>query len=170
VAAYHALGEAGLVPKNAELLYGFVYQKMPKSPYHCFLLTRLLRLLQAVLPGGRLLRSEQPITCEDSEPEPDISVVRGSEYDFRLEHPKTADLVIEICVTSLEYDRSKLRAYAAAGVREVWLVLAPQKQLEVWRRQPDGQFAEPKTCGPGGSVTSEAVAEFTLDLGALFSA
>lgn len=94
LAAYHALGEAGLVPRNAELLYGFVYQKIPKSPYHCFLLTRLLRLLLAVLPEGRLLRSEQPITCDDSEPEPDLSVVRGSEYDFRLEHPKTAELVI----------------------------------------------------------------------------
>ncbi|MGO8675356.1 MAG: hypothetical protein ACLQVX_05750 [Limisphaerales bacterium] len=61
MAAYHALGEAGLVPKNAELLYGFVCQKTPKSPYHCFLLGRLLRLLQAVLPEGRLLRSEHPL-------------------------------------------------------------------------------------------------------------
>jgi Uma2 family endonuclease len=170
VAAYHALGEAGLAPKNAELLYGFVYQKMPKSPYHCFLLTRLLRLLQAVLPEGRLLRSEQPITCEDSEPEPDISVVRGSEYDFRLEHPKTAELVIEICVTSHEYDRSKLRAYAAAGVQEVWLILAPQKQVEVWRRREDGQFDEPKILGPAGSVSSVAVPGFTLNLEALFPA
>ena len=38
VAACHTLGEAGLVPKNVELLYGFVYQKMPQSPYYCFLL------------------------------------------------------------------------------------------------------------------------------------
>ena len=109
VAAYHTLGEAGLVPERTELLYGFVYQKIPKSPYHCYLLTRLLRLLQAVVPAGCLLRSEQPITCEDSEPEPDISVVRGAELDFRFAHPKTAELVIEICVSSHEYDRSKLR-------------------------------------------------------------
>jgi Uma2 family endonuclease len=168
VAAYHALGEAGLVPPNAELLYGFVYQKMPKSPYHCFLLTRLLRLLLAVLPEGRLLRSEQPIACGDSEPEPDLAVVRGSEYDFRLEHPRTAELVIEICVTSREYDRSKLRAYAAAGVQEVWLILAPQKQVEIWRRREDSQFAEPKTHGPGGSVSSETVPQFTLHLEPLF--
>jgi hypothetical protein len=32
VEAYHALGEAGLIPKNTELLYGFVYNKMSKSP------------------------------------------------------------------------------------------------------------------------------------------
>src|SRR5437016_1229810 len=29
VAAYHVLGEAGLIPKRTELLYGFVYHKIP---------------------------------------------------------------------------------------------------------------------------------------------
>jgi Uma2 family endonuclease len=55
-------------------------------------------------------------------------------------------------------------------VHEVWLVLAPQKQVEVWRRREGGQLAEAKTCGPGGSVASEAVPGFTLDLEALFPA
>jgi Uma2 family endonuclease len=168
VAAYHTLGEAGLVPERTELLYGFVYQKIPKSPYHCYLLTRLLRLLQAVVPAGCLLRSEQPITCEDSEPEPDISVVRGAELDFRFAHPKTAELVIEICVSSHEYDRSKLRAYASAGVREVWLVLAPEKQIEVWTRREDGELTQ-KTFGPDGTVPCGAVPEFKLDLTSLFA-
>ncbi|MGO9201905.1 MAG: hypothetical protein ACLQM8_15360 [Limisphaerales bacterium] len=52
----------------------------------------------------------------------------------------------------------------------VWLVLAPAKQVEVWRRGEDGPFAEPKTHGPGGPVTSEGVPGFTLDLGALLPA
>ncbi|MGO8675357.1 MAG: Uma2 family endonuclease [Limisphaerales bacterium] len=94
----------------------------------------------------------------------------GSEYDFRLEHPKTAELVIEICMTSHEYGRAKLRAYAAAGVREVWLVLAPRKQVEVWRLGQNAQFAEPTAYGPGGAVASQAVPEFMLQLEALFSA
>ncbi len=38
VAAYDALGEAGLLPGNVELRYGFACQKMSKSPCHCFLL------------------------------------------------------------------------------------------------------------------------------------
>jgi hypothetical protein len=33
------------------------------------------------------------------------------------------------------YDRSKLRAYASAGVKECWLVLGREKQIEV-NRQP----------------------------------
>ena len=53
VEAYHALGEAGLIPKRTELLYGFVYHKMSKSPLHTFLVLRLLRLLQGASPHGR---------------------------------------------------------------------------------------------------------------------
>ncbi len=169
VPAYQALGEAGLIPKNTELLYGFVYQKMPKSPLHCFLATRLARLLQAAWPAGWLLRSEQPITGRDSEPEPDIAVVRGSEDDFRHEHPRTAELVIEVCVTSHEYDRSKLRAYALAEVKEVWLVLAPEKQIEIYKQPVNGQFVEHKAHGPGGRLTCAAVPRISLELDALFA-
>lgn len=128
VAAYRALGEAGLIPKNTELLYGFVYTKMSKSPFHSFLVVRLLRLLRTKLPPSLLVRSEQPVTCGDSEPEPDISVVRGTEGDFLADHPHTAELVIEISITSHDYDRSKLRAYAGAGVKECWFVLGPEKK------------------------------------------
>ena len=47
VAAYRALSDMGLIPKNTELLYGFVYTKMSKSPLHSALVVRLLRLLES---------------------------------------------------------------------------------------------------------------------------
>lgn len=169
VPAYRALGEAGLIPKNTELLYGQVYQKMSKSPLHSGLVRRLLKLLQYISIPGRFISSEQPITCGDSEPEPDICIVRGNEDEFLLEHPKTADLVIEVCVSSHDYDRSKLRAYASAKVKEVWLVLAPEKQIEVYTQPEDGEFTAHKTHGPGGKLASQTVPEFTLDLDGFFS-
>lgn len=169
VAAYRALGEAGLIPQNTELLYGFVYTKMSKSPFHSYLVTRLVRLLQAVLPTDTFLRSEQPITCPDSEPEPDLSVIKGSEHDFRDQHPHTAELVIEVSVTSHDYDRSKLAAYASAGVKEYWLVLGPEKQIEVHRRPVEGKFSERSVHGPGGRLASIAVPAFAVDLAALFA-
>ncbi len=169
VAAYRALGEAGLIPKNTELLYGFVYTKMSKSPFHSFLVLRLLHLLRCVLPQTHLLRSEQPITCQDSEPEPDISVVRGTDGDFLSEHPHTAEFVVEMCVTSHDYDRSKLAAYAQAGVKECWFFLGPERQIEVFRRPKDGEFTEHSIHGPGGTLTSSAFPEFILPLGALFT-
>lgn len=169
VAAYRTLGEAGLIPPNTELLYGFVYRKMSKSPLHSALAMRVARLLQAAVGPGRVVRVEQPVTCGDSEPEPDVAVVAGDERDFWHEHPRTAELVVEICVTSVEYDRSKLPAYAAAGIKECWLVLAGHKQIEVHRSPENGKFDTTSTRGPGGVLTSHAVPEFSLDLEALFS-
>jgi len=169
VAAYRVLGEAGLIPKNTELLHGFVYTKMSKSPLRSYLLQFLHEALAGALPAQRLLRSEQPITCGDSEPEPDLAVVSGRKEDFREDHPHTAEFVIEVSITSHDYDRSKLRAYAAAGVKECWLVLGPERLIEVYRQPKDGQFTEHALHGPGGSLTSAALPEFTLSLDALFA-
>ena len=170
VKAYHALGDMGLLPEKSELLYGQVFYKMPKSPFHRLLLMRLLELLQRVLPPGLHVQPEQPILCGDSEPEPDLSVICGSINDYPTEHPRTAELVIEVCVTSHDYDRSKLRAYASAGVKECWLVLGPEKTIEVHRQPAGEQFAECAVHGSGGSLTSTAVPGFTVDVQSLFGA
>lgn len=170
VKAYHALGEMGLIPEKTELLYGQVFHKMSKSPLHRLLFMRLLGLLQSLLLPGLHVQPEQPIVCGDSEPEPDLSVIRGSINDYRAEHPHTAELVIEICVSSHEYDRSKLRAYASANVKECWLVLGPEKVVEVHCRPQGEGYLERSIYGPGGTLTSTAVAGFTVDLAGLFAA
>jgi Uma2 family endonuclease len=170
VKAYHALGELGLIPEKTELLYGQVFHKMPKSPLHSLLLIRLLELLRRAVPAGLHVRQEHPITCVESEPQPDLSVVTGAAADYASEHPHTAELVIEVCVSSPEYDRGKLRAYASAGIKEVWLVLAPEKQIEICR-QPQGEgFVEQAVHGPGGAVASAVVPQFVVELDALFAA
>lgn len=169
VKAYHALGELGLIPEKTELLYGQIFHKMPKSPFHRLLLMRLLEQIQRILPPGLHVQPEQPILCGDSEPEPDLSVIRGSINDYPTEHPHTAELVIEICVSSHDYDRSKLRAYASANVKECWLVLGPERQIEV-HRQPEGEeYADRAVHGPGDSLTSTAVPSLTVDLTSLFA-
>ncbi|MCZ7636570.1 MAG: Uma2 family endonuclease [Verrucomicrobia bacterium] len=168
VEAYHRLGEAGLIPKRTELLYGQVFQKMSKSPIHSGLVLRLLRWFQAAVPPGWHVRPEQPLTCADSEPEPDLAVVQGREEEFWQAHPQTAALVVEVCVNTHEHDCSKLRAYAAAGVNEVWFVLGPEQQVEVHRRLREGSYAERIRRGPGDVLISEAVPTIQVDLNALF--
>ena len=168
VEAYRALGEAGFIPENTELLYGLVYTKMSQSPIHAALVGRLMRALMKVAPPSVWVRSEQPVTCADSEPEPDVSVVKGSEDDYLEAHPSTAELVIEVCVTSHDYDQSKLRAYAIAGVKECWYVLAPEQQVEVYRKAAGGEFLERAIFGPGGEVVGESVSGFRVELGWLF--
>lgn len=167
VSAYHVLGETGLIPEKTELLYGCVYEKMPKSPLHRLLVMRLLRLLQALVPAGFHVQPEQPITCGDSEPEPDLSVVRGREEDYAERHPQTAELVVEVVVSSHDYDRAKLRAYASAGVKECWLVLAPERQVEVYRQPQGDRYAVKSVFLAGQRLTSSALPTVAVDVAAV---
>lgn len=97
---------------------GILLRKTSKSPTHSWLVQLLLQLLQQSLPPGFCLRQEQPLTFLRSEPEPDLAVVYGSLNDFRHAHPTTAELVIEVAISTVELDRQKAAIYAAAGVAE----------------------------------------------------
>ena len=115
VEAYHALVERGLIPEKTELLYGRVYHKMAKSPLHSLFSERLEDILRLTVLPGCHVRGEEPLTLADSEPEPGLAVVRGRREDYGQAHPTSAELVIEVCVTSEDYDRSKLRATRSGG-------------------------------------------------------
>src|SRR5438445_13670568 len=106
VKAYHALSELGLIPEKTELLYGQVFNKMPKSPLHSFLHQFLADILRPAIPAASYLRIEQPITCADSAPEPGLAVGRGRTQDYRQEHPRTAARVVALCATSHYHARS----------------------------------------------------------------
>ena len=166
---YHAMGEMGLLPEKTELLYGQVYQKMPESPLHSLLFMRLLGSLQRAAPAGTHVRPEKPLACGGSEPVPDLAVVPGSIEDYSANHPASAELVVEVCVSSHEHDRSKLPAYAAAGVKEVWLVLTPEQQIEVHRQPAGEQFRERMLHGPGGRLVSTAFPTLGVELEELFA-
>lgn len=124
VDAYHALGDMGLIPEKTELLEGFVFHKMPKSPIHRMIIQRLIRHLNAAIRdrAGFWVQSEQPVRCGASEPEPDVSLIAGNEEDFSGHHPTTAELAVEVSLSTLEIDLAKAAIYAAAGVKEYWVV------------------------------------------------
>lgn len=168
VEAYHVLGEAGVIAENTELLHGLIYTKMAKSPLHSFLLRRLLEMFRALPLNGVFVSAEQPLTLTDSELEPDLAVVKGANDDYRAAHPQTAELVVEICVTSHLYDRSKLRAYAAGDVKECWLVLAPEKRVEVFVEPKAGAFTLSTAHGPSEILQSKIVPGISINLDQLF--
>ena len=81
------------------------------------------------------VNSHQPITTDDSEPEPDITLLKGTELDYLKHHPRPEDvaLVIEVSDTTLSQDRTiKKRLYAAAAIPVYWLVNLPDNQIELY--------------------------------------
>lgn len=167
IEAYQALGDMGHLGKNTELLYGVVFTKMPKTPLHASIATRLVNLVRKMVSEGSwLVRSEQPITCtaSGSEPEPDVSVVRGNEADFWESHPATAELVIEVAVTSEDYDRNKALAYARAGVKEFWIVLVNEKLVEIRTGPGEQGYAKMESVAVAQSA---AIPELRIDAAVL---
>jgi Uma2 family endonuclease len=93
-----------------------------------------------------------------SEPEPDVSVVRGTPRDSLTDHPSKPDLVVEIADSSLRFDRTvKAMAYARAGVADYWIVDLRQRVVEV-RREPvragrRSRYARLVVAGPGEAIS-----------------
>ena len=130
VADYHTMIERGAAPGKVELIRGTFVEKMSQSPLHASIVELIRESLTVRLASGFIVRQEKPLTLEDSEPEPDLAIVRGERADFLTAHPTTAEVIIEVCVSSEAIDRLKLQLYAEAGVRECWLVLAEERVLE----------------------------------------
>jgi Uma2 family endonuclease len=144
---YHAMIQAGILTDDdsVELLEGWLVFKMPKNPPHRAT-TRLVRTaLENILPRGWYVDSQEPITLSNSEPEPDIVVVRGDTRQYLDRHPGAEDiaLIIEVSDTTLQRDRTvKKRIYARAGIAIYWIVNLVEEQVEVYS-QPIVEFEQP---------------------------
>ncbi len=61
-----------------ELIGGQLVVAEPQGTYHASAITRVDYALRTILPGGWIVRIQAPVSLDDdSEPEPDLVVVRG---------------------------------------------------------------------------------------------
>ena len=147
VEQYHEMVRAGILTDDdpVELLEGWLVVRMPRNPPHR-LATRLTRqALERHVPGGWYVEAQEPITTDDSEPEPDVVVVRGDPADYGDRHPGPSDvaMVVEVADTTLQRDRVlKQRLYASAGIPVYWILNLSERQLEVYTL-PSGPGEEP---------------------------
>jgi Uma2 family endonuclease len=123
------------IDEPIELLAGQLVVAEPQGTYHASTITRVDYALRAVLPPGWIVRLQAPVSLDDeSEPEPDLVVVRGLPGDYQDAHPAQAALAIEVAESSLEFDRAgKGSLYARAGLEDYWIVNLIDHLLEVYR-------------------------------------
>jgi Uma2 family endonuclease len=147
VAQYQAMIRSGILTKDdpVELLEGWLVVKMPKNPPHR-LSTRLTRTaLERIVPPGWYVDTQEPVTLEDSEPEPDVTVVRGDPRQYADRHPGPQDLalLVEVADSSLQRDRAtKRRLYAEARLSIYWIINLLESHVEVYT-DPSGPAERP---------------------------
>jgi Uma2 family endonuclease len=143
---YYRMAEAGIlkVGEHVELIEGDVVTMCPIGSWHASGVDRLNYGFSTRLAGRALVRVQSPIRLSDnSEPEPDIALLRLRDDFYATAHPFPADvlLVVQVADTSLRFDRdTKISLYAASGIPEVWLVDLEASQVTVYRDPHAGGY------------------------------
>ena len=157
---YHRMIANGVLSEDDpfELLEGWIIRKMPIDPIHAFAVSTLALLLGNLLSTDWFVRTQQPITSDESEPEPDICVAPGPRTLYRTRHPTPleSELLIEVANSSLAVDRGrKLEFYARAGVPQYWIVNLVANRVEVYTKPRGGKSPTYKSCvqyAPGDGI------------------
>jgi Uma2 family endonuclease len=137
---YEALVESGgLKSRNHfHLINGYLVAKMTQNPPHRVADELCGAELARVVPRDRYhVAAAKPVRLpgQDSEPEPDRCVVRGTFRDYEDHHPGPNEiaLIVEVADTSLAEDRTlATEVYGPARIPVYWIVNLADRQVEVY--------------------------------------
>ncbi|OLC16859.1 MAG: hypothetical protein AUH29_03850 [Candidatus Rokubacteria bacterium 13_1_40CM_69_27] len=140
VEEYHRMGSAEILAKDepVELIAGEIVVREPIGSRHAGTVNHLTHLWTWRLGERAVVQIQNPIEFlkEDSEPQPDVTLLRPRADSYRAAHPVAADvlLLVEVADGSLAVDRRvRMPLYARAGIREAWLLDLTADRVEVYR-------------------------------------
>ena len=168
VEEYKRMIAANVWPEDErlELIEGELVRMSPINAPHAAAVKRLTELLRDQLGKRALVGVQDPIVLDDqSEPEPDISVLRRRADYYADAHPSPADvlLIIEVSDTTLENDRDvKAHLYARAGIPETWVVDLNGDRVIVFRDLEGGEYTRMESVRRGAEITPTAFPDITL--------
>lgn len=150
VEEYHKLAEIGVLTPGdrVELIHGWIVAKMTLNPPHNYGVNALMRALIGLAGNAATVRVQQPITTNDSEPEPDVVLAVGSHADYKTRQPGPSEcvLVAEVADSTLRQDQTtKLELYAGAKVAVYWVVNLVDRRVEVYTQPRGGKNPTYKT-------------------------
>jgi Uma2 family endonuclease len=170
---YYRMAESGVLKPGArvELLGGKIIDMSPIGPYHGGLVNRLVRIFTKLSKGRWIVSAQNPLRLDDqSEPEPDLLLLKPSPDDYTRRHPQPEDvsLLIEVSEATLLYDRNeKLPAYARAGIAEVWIVNLVDLAVEVYHEPNFTGYSWKALLRAGQSAAPQAFPDAAADVAEL---
>lgn len=166
-AEYERLVELGAFEdERVELLDGCLVTTSPQGSRHAEALARVSRVFMVALDGRATVRVQSPLGAGgQSLPEPDLAAVPLGSYADA--HPEGGLLVIEVAESSLAMDRAKAAVYAAAGVREYWIVNLVDGVIEVHRDAAGERYLHRTTHGADATIAPAGFPELQVRVGDL---
>ncbi|MBC6477910.1 MAG: Uma2 family endonuclease [Hormoscilla sp. GM7CHS1pb] len=168
---YHKMMADGVLTESdrVELIRGEIIQMSPMGPRHTACVKRLNELFMSRLAGRITIGVQDPVELDDnSEPQPDISLLRRRADFYATGHPQSEDifLLVEVADSTVNYDREvKVPLYAEDNIREVWLVNINDGCLEVYREPAENGYQNVRQFQEEETVTIQAFPDvvFTVD-------
>jgi Uma2 family endonuclease len=115
---------------------------------------------------------QNPVQLDDhSEPQPDFSILKPRDDDYRRNIPRPQDvlLIVEVAASSLRFDRrKKVPLYARHAVPEVWLVDLGRERLVRYRSPERGTYSLIDEPDMHASLAVGALERVAIDLRRLF--
>ena len=153
VADYQRMQDLGILDRRrCELINGTLWDIAPEGEFHRFINDLGAAYLRRMLQDKAKIFEAHPITLPESEPQPDIAIVRLPNTRYLKHHPYPEDIywLVEVADTTLNYDLdTKRKLYAQAGIQEYWVINVVGRQLTVFRDLQNGDFLTQTTAGDG---------------------
>lgn len=164
---YHRMIEAGILgDRPVELIEGEIWEMPPEGPLHTSTNINAVKYLRSLLDGLAEVREAHPITLTNSEPEPDVAIVRLPETAYLTHHPQPSDIywLIEIADRTLAIDLGrKKKAYAQAGIEEYWVIDLQAKKMKIFRSPLSDNYIDEQEVTQG-TITSLAFSSLAISV------
>ncbi len=155
---YQRMAEAGILTEGdrVELIAGEIIDMSPINERHSGGVTALVDVLAELVGRQVSIHVQNPIRLGQSAmPQPDLALLKRGRYQRRHPTPDDILLVIEVSDSSRDYDRyTKLPLYAAAGIREAWIVDLVAEVIERYTEPREGRYQQVTRAGRGETITS----------------
>lgn len=172
VADYQHMRDLGILDhRRCELINGEIWDMAPEGEFHRFVNHRGVNYLREMMRGKAEVFEAHPITLADSEPEPDIAIVRLPDTRYLKHHPYPEDIywLVEVADTTLTYDlETKRKLYAASGIKEYWVINVADRQLTVFRDLQQSEFLTQNVVS-SGTIHPTAFPDVAIEVDKLVS-
>ncbi len=167
---YYRMAAAGVFAENdrVELIEGEIIEMNPIGSRHAACVGRLTKLLERLVGDRAIVWVQNPVQVNDnSEPLPDVALLRLREDFYAQANPQPADvfLIIEVADSSVEYDRdTKIPLYGQATIPEVWLINLPKETIEVYTQPVEGEYREIRILKRGDFLSAKFVPNLIIEV------
>jgi Uma2 family endonuclease len=161
VEEFQRMGEAGIFApdERVELIGGEIIRMTPIGPRHVKSVFALDDYLRSVVGPEVRISIRMPIQLPDSEPQPDITLLRRSDlHGGELPPPSACILVVEVSDSTARFDRNEKRLdYAAADIVEYWVLDLPAQAVVVHLEPASGDYRKIHEYRAGTTFDSPAL-------------